>query len=82
MRNIYIFYVLILAPIGIIIWIENSGFVSGTLTLLLILFYALVYRTYIDGKRLANKKIIPKKDIWKLIIPGKRFKYFKDLYFK
>jgi hypothetical protein len=34
------------------------------------------------GKRLSDKNIIQKKDIWKMIIPGKRFEYFNELYLK
>jgi hypothetical protein len=33
-----------------------------------------------DGKRLSDKNIIKKKDIWKMIIPRKRFENFKELY--
>ncbi|MDO9274666.1 MAG: hypothetical protein Q7T92_03845 [Lutibacter sp.] len=45
-------------------------------------FYSLIYRTYIDGKRLADKNILQKKDSWKMMIPGSHIKYFKELYLK
>lgn len=82
MKNLSIFYILILAPLGILFWLNKSDLINGTLFVGLFLFYILFYRTYIDGKRLAYKGIIPKKDIWKMIIPGNRFKYFKELYLK
>lgn len=46
------------------------------------LFYVLIFRTYIDGKRLHEKNLIDKKDIWKMVIPGNHIKYFKALYSK
>lgn len=82
MKNLLFFYVLILTPIGILFWLNQTHLLDGTIVLILFLFYALVYRTYLDGKRLADKNIISKKDIWKMIIPGTRLKYFKDLYIK
>jgi hypothetical protein len=82
MKNLFTYYLLILAPIGIVIWMNKADLVSGWLFIGLILFYALIYRTYTDGKRLVDKNIIPKKDLWKMIIPGKRFAYFQELYLK
>lgn len=82
MKNLLFYYVLILTPIGILFWLNQTHLLEGNVVLILFLFYALVYRTYVDGKRLADKNIIPKKDIWKMIIPGKRSKYLKDLYLK
>lgn len=82
MKNLVIFYTLILVPLAILCWLNNSERINGTLSLGLITFYVLFYRTYIDGKRLADKNIISKKDIWKMIIPGNRFLYFKELYLK
>jgi len=50
--------------------------------MILIFAYSLIYRTYIDGLRLASKGIIDKADIWKMVYNGRRFQYFKELYFK
>jgi hypothetical protein len=82
MKNLLSFYILILAPIGILVWLTKADLINGTLFIGLILFYALIYRTYTDGKRLADKNIIEKKDIWKMIIPGNRLEHFKELYLK
>jgi len=60
----------------------KSDSVSSFYFVLFLFFYALIYRTFTDGIRLFDKKIIKKKDIWKMIIPGSRFKYFKELYLK
>ncbi|AGC75219.1 hypothetical protein DDD_0092 [Nonlabens dokdonensis DSW-6] len=56
--------------------IDNSVLVFS------LLFYAFVYRTYTDGKKLASRNIISESSIWKLALPGTRFKYFKELYLK
>ncbi|ARN77565.1 hypothetical protein BST97_05935 [Nonlabens spongiae] len=82
MKNLLNFYMVILVPLGIIFLLNKADFINGTLLVGILLFYALVYRTYTDGKRLADKKIIQKKDIWKMILPGKRFEHFRELYLK
>ncbi len=82
MKNLLTFYILILTPLGILIWLSKSDLINGPFFAGLLIFYVFVYRTYTDGKRLADKSIIHKKDIWKMIIPGKRFEYFKELYLK
>lgn len=82
MKNLLCYYFIILAPIGVLFGLSASNLLDGTLFFVLILFYALVYRTYTDGKRLANKNLIEKRDIWKMLIPGSRLKYFKELYLK
>lgn len=80
MKNLLAYYFLILTPLVILFSLSKTDLLSGVLLIALILFYALIYRTYIDGKRLADKDVISKKDIWKMIIPGNRLKYFKELY--
>ena len=80
MKNLLTYYILIFAPIGILIWLSKIDFIKGTLFLGLFLFYVFIYRTYIDGKKLVAKHVILKRDIWKLIIPGRRLRYIKELY--
>ena len=82
MKNLFIYYLTILSPIGVLTWLSRTDLVSPTLFVLLLFFYVLIFRTYVDGKRLSDKNVIQKKDIWKMIIPGKRFEYFKELYLK
>jgi hypothetical protein len=82
MKNLLTYYIFILSPIGVLILLNKAEKIDVTLFVGLFLFYAFIYRTYTDGKRLADKNIIPKKDIWKMIIPGSRLQYFKDLYLK
>jgi hypothetical protein len=82
MKNLISFYVIILAPLGILFWLNTSDLISENLFVVLLVFYVLVYRTYTDGKRLVNKNLISEKDIWKMAIPESRFKYFKELYLR
>ncbi|MGB1042654.1 MAG: hypothetical protein ACPGU6_04610 [Tenacibaculum sp.] len=82
MKNIYIYYIAIFAPIIAIVWGSKTEILAPDYFVAAFLLYVLVYRTFIDGRRLVAKKSIVKKDIWKLIIPGKRFEYLKELYLK
>lgn len=82
MKNLLTYYVLILTPMGLIIWLVRTDLINPWGFVGLIFFYSLIYRTYIDGKRLADKNIIQKKDSWKMMIPGSHIKYFKELYLK
>ena len=80
MKKIIIYYLTILTPLVFLFWLSKTN--NAKLFVGLLFFYAFIFRTYVDGKRLASKNIIPKKDIWKMIIPGKRAEYFGELYFK
>ena len=82
MRNLFTYYVIILAPLGILFWLDNSDYISSKESLIFLMIYLLIYRTYTDGKRLADKNIISQKDIWKMIIPGNRLEHFRELYLK
>lgn len=82
MKNLLNYYILILTPLGLMIWLVKTDSISSWGFVGLMLFYSLIYRTYIDGKKLADKNMIEKKDIWKMIIPGNRLEYFKELYLK
>lgn len=82
MKNTLIYYLTILTPLSIIIWLYKFESINSTYFIGLLFFYILIFRTYTDGKRLSDKNVIPKKDIWKMIIPGKHFEYFKELYLK
>ena len=82
MKNIFIYYLTILTALAIIAWLNKTELISPIYLMIFLFFYALIFRTYTDGKRLFDKNIFKKKDIWKIIIPGKRFEFFKELYFK
>jgi hypothetical protein len=79
MKNIFVYYVAILLPIPFLIWISNTG--NSEWFAVLILTYAIPYRTLVDGLRLVNKKVLKWNEIWKLWVPWKFRELIKDLYF-
>ncbi|MGV8945022.1 MAG: hypothetical protein ACOH1N_01215 [Lutibacter sp.] len=82
MKNIKIYYIAILLPLIILFTLRKFEIITWDSSLISFLIYVFVYRTYTDGKRLLDKKIILKKDLWKILIPGTRIEYFKELYIK
>ena len=82
MRNIYLYYIAILFPLAILLFLMKMDYLNSWLFIILIFAYSLIYRTYIDGLRLVSKGVIEKSDIWKMVYNGRRFQYFRELYFK
>lgn len=82
MKNIIVYYLVITIPLFILLILIKSEIINSVWFVIILMVYTLIYRTYTDGKRLADKGIINKSDIWKMIIPGKRIKYFNDLYIR
>ena len=60
----------------------RMNLINNWIFIIFIFAYSLIYRTYIDGLRLVSKGIIDRSDIWKMVYNGRRFQYFKELYFK
>ena len=81
MENSKLYYLFMLVPLFVIFSAKQMALISSFELLILLSSYFLIYRTYIDGKRLADKNLIPETEIWKMLIPGQRFKYFQELYF-
>ncbi len=82
MKNIYLYYTAILAPFAIMLFLMKMDYINSWAFIFFMIVYSLVYRTYIDGLRLVSKGIIDKSDIWKMVYNGRRFEYFKELYYK
>lgn len=82
MKNLAVYYLAILTPLVLIILGLKQGRIDHMLFALLLFVYLLVYRTLTDGFRLYEKGVLSKKEMWKIILPGYHFKYFKELYFK
>ena len=80
MRNIFIYYLAISIPVVAIIFLRKAELITSTWFVILLFIYLIIYRSYIDGKRLIEKGIIEKKDFWKVLIRGQQIKYFKELY--
>jgi hypothetical protein len=80
--KLLLFYILILAPLPIIIEMIHYG-VAPVITISLVFFYALVYRPLVHAWRLIGlKRIRTKNELWRLFIPFSTAKYFGDLYFR
>jgi hypothetical protein len=80
MKNIAVYYLAILLPIPLLIWISQSD--NATLFVILLLIYAIPYRTFTDGLRLVDKRLMNWNEIWKLWIPWKHREFFRELYFR
>ena len=81
MKNISMYYFAILAPLAVLFSLSELGYIGPKNLVLFFLFYLVVYRTYIDGLRLTAKNLISRKDMWKLMLPGSRSEYLRELYF-
>ena len=79
MKNVFVYYLTILLPIPILIWISNSA--GSNWFAISLLIYAIPYRTLVDGLRLVNKKVLKWHEIWKLWVPWKFRELIKDLYY-
>lgn len=80
MKNIYLYYIAIFAPLLFLVVLIQSNSLPLGISIFLLLVYIFLYRTYIDGLRLVSKKILAESEIWKLSTYGVRSKYFKELY--
>lgn len=80
MKNIYFYYFATIAPLALLIYLVRLEFINSVIFSILIVSYSLIYRTYVDGKRLVDKTIITKAEIWSLALPGRKIQYFKALY--
>lgn len=79
MKNLIIYYFAILLPMPLLILSAQIDSVMFTI----LLFFYIIYRGIIDGKRLIEKGVIPKSDLWKMIcIPLYSMYFFKELYFE
>ena len=78
MKNIFLYYFALFAPALVLVFFWKD--LLPNLALLLLFVYVFIYRTILDGIRLASKQVISKTEIWKMILPGMRGKYFKELY--
>jgi len=77
LKNTLVYYVLILLPVAALIYLSKHGF--NNVFVISFFAYLLIYRGIVDGFRLYQKAIIPKRKIWSIIYSS-RFQYFKELY--
>ena len=80
-QNLIVYYIVILVPLGMLIFLSKTHQINSDLFAILILSYFFPYRFITDYYRLLNKGIINKKDFWKLFNPFFwRLKFYKELY--
>ncbi len=79
MKNLLIYYFAILVPVPIMVW---SVF-NDKMLFVILLFSYFIYRKFTDSKRLIEKGLIQKNNMWKIfIIPFYTSRFFKELYFE
>tara|TARA_R110002020_G_scaffold387546_1_gene598301 strand:+ start:106534 stop:106785 length:252 start_codon:yes stop_codon:yes gene_type:complete len=82
MKNRFVFYSATLAPLIAILILYYKNSITSGLFITLIVIYALVYRPLLDAQRLVAKKIITQKESWRMLVPGFRLEYFREIYIK
>lgn len=78
MKNLTVFYAVILFPIPAMFLLLQKDPITGAVYLLA---YFLLYRPLVDGYRLVSKGLIRKENFWITFIFYSHIKYFKELYF-
>ena len=81
MKNIIVYYFVILVPFFGLLFAMKRELLSEEWLAALLVFYAFIYRTLTDYYRLKSKNAITNKQFFSLLIPGRRIRYFKELYF-
>ena len=79
MSRLLNYYILILAPLILIyplVKLENTSL------MIWFLFAYVIYIGFIDGRRLIDKGILKKKELWKSFIPFYNSQYTRELYFE
>jgi hypothetical protein len=81
MKNLFIYYfsAVILPGIILVFLAVNDLKLYFVVSLLIFVF---VYRPFLDSYKLIKRKIISKRDIWKLVLGYGQIKWFRELYLK
>ncbi len=79
-KNILIYYLLILLPLGLLILTAQNGFINSTLFFIGLQVYVFLYHPYVSGLRLLALNKIEKKDFWRMFIPFWDTIHFKTLF--
>lgn len=80
MKNVIIYYLSSLTPLVLLMLFWSL--LEPKLALVLLAGYVFIYRTILDGRRLYQKGLISKDEIWKVSFNGARMENFKALYLK
>jgi predicted acyltransferase len=80
MRNLFIYYIAIVAPLAALIIFAKQGQISNELFVLGFFMYVFVYRKLTDIWRLRSKGILKKITLQDILTPFLQTKYFRALY--
>lgn len=81
MKNLFAYYFAILLPVPAIVWLALQPS-RAVLFIVALAVYLFIYRTLTDFYRLEQKGVVKKGDLWRMLIPLWRLKYFHELYFQ
>lgn len=81
MKSILKFYLFLLIPFALIIFLAMRNFINSAIFVLLLSIYIIFWHPFISGLRLLDSKKISRKKFWKIFIPGWNWKYFNFLFF-
>ena len=81
MKSSIVYYFLIITPLAMLIYAATNKSVNNLWFAILLFIYAFIYRSFTDYFRLRSKNVIDTKDFWRILLPGARAKYFKELYY-
>jgi len=76
--RLFKYYTLIIIPFVALFFALKFELVSSILFITLLSIYWFVYRTYLDAKKLIDQNVIEKHQWWRLLIPFRRVRYFKQ----
>jgi len=79
-KNIFLFYLLLLIPMGIIVLCAKYSYISSTLFVILLFSYLFLYHPFICGLRLLQNEKINRQDFWRNSIPFWNEKYWAFLF--
>lgn len=82
MKSIMVYYLAIATPLVALLLLLKTRDISPLTFTVLLLIWALIYRPLADGKRLIEKGVIQKKEIWKMFVPFFRYRWAIELYFE
>ena len=81
MKNVYLYNFCAITPLPLLIYLSKMGVMNSTWFCFFLFFYAFPYRFYIYYLRLRSKNVVQRNEMYSLMIPGNRIKYFRELYF-
>jgi len=80
MKNIWLFYILLVTPMLTLYFLGKYHLISSTTFTVVLLSYGFIYHPLVSGLRLLALGLIPKEKMWKNWIPFWNETYSKELF--